>query len=135
MIAATMRLLLTLCWCHSKQGFLVHSEPGSDGVRLPLPTLSPQPQPTTDEAYADYVAKLRDDYEGVTDCEFEGLRLETGAGRSVVGPEQVWVLGTDGTIRGTGSEGEVCVTAANVGDVKLQPCAARCVISFALSQP
>ena len=48
----------------------------------------------------------------------------------MVGPEQVWVLGTDGTIRGTGSEGEVCVTAANVGDVKLQPCAARCVISF-----
>lgn len=102
-----------------KQAALVHSEMDADGRRLDLLVDEKIEPPLTDGEWSAHVKKLRLEYEGVTDCEYEGLYQ--GQQRTTISAAQIWTL-SNGTIRGHGDEGEVCLTVGSNAAVHMAAC-------------
>jgi hypothetical protein len=109
-----------------KQGRLIHSEANAIGEHQLLggsAGASAQDLSVSDEEYAAHVARLREGFGGVTDCEYDGLLTTAhGGGTSAVSAAQKWELGMDGTIRNLGSGTCLAVSASNDTAVVSAPC-------------
>lgn len=96
------------------QGRLVDAQAGPSSYELPALTqlaLSRMPPSRLSVKESEsYAARLRDSFEGVTDCQF--------AGAAEVTKEQQWLLTADGAIQ----QGGNCLTAADDGSVSMVVC-------------
>jgi hypothetical protein len=97
-----------------KQGRLVDSKSNSARDTLPLPRSTMPAAGVTDEDYLLLVARLRAQFGGVTDCSYDGIKVN--GTMTAVGAEQKWLLDdATGTIRNKPSSSGSKTTVSSIG--------------------